>query len=159
MTSRLKDTSITLQFGSASICSGGNARIVFPSIIFAEEEQAPTENLSTDSRFEVVSVEVQLIPADEARRGSFGHAVDIDEAEPKAGPIPVGLSLALPPANFEELAKRVTEIKARPIDLVVDISEEDEVTRVVLDGKAIDIVPRSHVNSNVQPMQPSSGVG
>jgi hypothetical protein len=141
MPSRLQNARLSLALDSASIVRyEDHERIVFPAIVFGETEAPPTKNLSREDRFQITSAEVQQTAADEARAEFFGHVVDIDENDPT---IRVSVSLALPPNEYEVLAKRVTEIKARSLTISIDINENDEVRAMSVDGVPIKIVVRS----------------
>lgn len=160
MSSRLDKVTLALQFTSASIVRADEReRIVFPAIVFGEAEVPPTRNLSQDPRFEITSVEVQRLPADEARRGTLGYATDLDETDPKApGPIRTGLSLSLPAENFDELADLVTRIKAKPIELQVVVDANEEVEAVAINGVPVRVAVKSDYKG-IAPAEPSSALG
>jgi hypothetical protein len=153
MSSRLKNARFTVRSKSASIFEGASyERIVLPAIEQFPEEGPPSDDLSLDSRFVVVKLEVQQIPDNEARAKVFGHAVDLDEDDAqKPDPIRVDLSLALAPPNFEKLVELVKDLRTHPILLEVGIDGDNVIESVVANGVPLQVQPLSGVSAPAQP--------
>ena len=138
----IRSTRVTLQLQTASQVVGlEETRLVFPAIVFDENDTPPQENLNTDPRGPVV-VQVDVHPLDrDARRGYYGYS-GVER-----------LTLLLQSETFNFWVTKLDDIGRAPLIVTASVDDDGDIFELFLndDPIVINLVSGTQGSKDNQP--------